>query len=111
MDTADKIREPVLRELIRTAIPISAVIKGTKRGFSVVARFGDRDTTLETARGDVRIFASLDTAALFVQELGLQRFEIDMTDHQPGRLRKARPDRAEALRRTRTRMRQETLGI
>ena len=66
---------------------------------------------LATSRGAIRLFASLDTASIFVKELGIERFEVDMTDHQPGRLRSARPDRAEAMRLSRTKMQQQDLEL
>lgn len=77
----------------------------------VTVYVGEQERTLETARGSTRLFASLDTVASFVCEVGIPRFDVDMTDYQPGRLRKARPDRSVALKQTRTRMQQQALGI
>lgn len=105
------IKEPLLRELIGAAEVVTAVISGRQQGFAIVFRVGDTERTLETSRGSVRLFASLDTAAAFVRGLGIARFEVDMSSHQPGRLRPARPDRAEALRQTRTKLRQQPLGF
>lgn len=76
-----------------------------------MVHLGSSDKTLATSRGAVRLFASLDTASAFVKDLGIERFEVDMTDHQPGRLRSARPDRAEALRLSRTKMQQQILEL
>lgn len=101
----------MLRELVQLAAVEQATIKGTKSGFSVIALVGPKEKVLETARGETRLFASLDTVASFVHELGLPRFEVDMSEYQPGRLRKPRPDRAEALKKTRTRLKQKTLEI
>jgi len=103
------IREPVLRELVRSPVPVRAVVRGAQNGFLVVAQVAGQEKVLETARGGIRRFASLDTAASFVSDLGLPVFEVDMSGYQPGRLRKARPDRAEALKRTRTHMQQQQL--
>jgi hypothetical protein len=47
----------------------------------------------------------------FILEMGVSRFEVDMTGYQPGRLRKARPDRAQALRLTRTKMQQQPFNF
>lgn len=105
------IREPVLRELIQATTALSATISGRDHGFALVIRFGEAERTLGTARGGVRLFASLDTASAFVKELGIDRFEVDMTGHRPGRLRSARPDRAEAMRLSRTKMQQQTLEL
>ena len=105
------IKEPSLRELIGASIAVRVVIRGVGQGFLIVAYIGDQERVLERARGGVRLFASLDTAASFVHEIGLPRFTVDMSDYHPGRLRKARPDRAEALKRTRTRMQQPELEL
>jgi hypothetical protein len=79
----------------------------------IIVRLGNRNKTLTliTSRGKVRLFASLDTAAALMKDIGLSRFQVDMAGHQPGRLRSPRPDRAEALRLTRTRMQQQPLGF
>lgn len=103
------IKEHILREFIRAGGQVRAVIKGQQSGFALTFRVGDSERILATARGIVRLFASLDTASGFVRDLGIPCFEVDMTRHQPGRLRSARPDRAEALRRTRTRLHQQPL--
>ena len=96
---------------MQVAVGVRAVVRGAERGFLVVVRIGEQERTLERARGGPRLFASLDTAASFVREIGLPQFEVDMSDYQPGRLRGARPDRAEALKRTRTRMKQQNLEV
>ena len=84
---------------------------GQKQGFSLAFKVGSLERTLATAKGSVRLFASLDTVGAFVRNLGINRFEVDMASHEPGRLRRARPDRAEALRATRTKLQQQALGF
>lgn len=103
------IKEHVVRELVQVADQVHAVAIGVQGGFALHFQFGDSDKTLVNSRGAIRLFASLNTAGAFVQSVGLERFEVDMTDHEPGRVRGARPDRAEALRQTRTRLRQQDL--
>jgi hypothetical protein len=44
-----------------------------------------------------------------VRELGFERFGVDMTNHEPGPVRGPRPDRAEALRKTKTKLKQGSL--
>lgn len=105
------IREPVLRELIGAAGGVSATISGRERGYALVVHIGASDRLLATSRGSIRLFASLDTASGFVRDLGLEQFQVDMSGHQPGRLRSARPDRAEAMRLSRTRMQQQDLEL
>jgi hypothetical protein len=107
MDPIATIKEPVLRELVQASAVTRATATGQDTGFSVIVRCGEK--TLATTRGSVRLFASLDTAGAFFRDVGLPQFEVDMSGHEPGRLRKARPDRAEALRHTRTKMQQQAI--
>ena len=107
----DIIREPVLRELIQASGTVSASVVGKGSGFAVVVKLGVGEKTLVTSRGQVRLFASLDNAGSFVRDVGISRFEVDMSPYEPGRLRSARPDRAAALRLTRTKMQQQPLSF
>jgi len=109
MEASTTIKEPVLRELVQASAVAGATITGQEKGFSVSVHCGNGDRTLATTRGAVRLFATLDTAGAFIRGVGLPRFEVDMTGHEPGRLRKARPDRAEALRHTRTKLQQQNI--
>src|SRR5437867_11093352 len=95
------ISEGTLRELLSSTSVTSTVAVGQRGGFAIVVRYGEAQRTLASRRGAPRIFASLNTATSFLQRLGLKKFEVDATEFEPGRLRKPRPDRAEALRRTR----------
>jgi len=90
---------------------ITAQVHGRGQGFAVSFRIGDLERILETSRGKVRLFASLDTVGGFVRALGISQFDVDMTSYEPGRLRAPRPDRAEALRSTRTKLKQQLLGF
>jgi len=105
------ITEPILKQLAEASAEMSARIVGQQNALIVIVRVGSGEKTVVTTRGNVRQFASLDTAAGFVRELGISRFEVDVSFYKPGRLRNARPDRAEALRLTRTRMYQQPLGL
>jgi len=107
METFTTIKEPVFRELVQASAVAGATVTGQEKGFAVMVRFGTGEKILATTRGAVRLFASLDTAGAFIRDVGLPRFDVDMSRHEPGRLRKARPDRAEALRRTRTKLQQQ----
>jgi hypothetical protein len=110
MEAAGTIKEPLLRELIQALAPIGATVTGQEKGFAVVVKIANNgEKLLATTRGDVRLFASLDTAGQFIKNVGLPKFEVDMNGYEKGRLRKARPDRAEALRNTRTKIRQQRL--
>lgn len=103
------ITETTLRELIKAGSVSSAVLVGQRGGFAVGVSFADSDRFLSTTRGEVRLFANLNTAAHFLSRFGLVKFEVDATEYVPCRLRKARPDRAAALRKTRTTPEQQSL--
>lgn len=105
----DKVKEALLRELIKAGSPCTACVMGEVGGFSITFHYGTLSRTLSSSRGGTRRFASLNTAADFLKQLGINRFEVDARYYEPGRIRKARPDRAEALRKTRTIPRQQEL--
>lgn len=98
----DAIRESTIRELISSSSLWTASIKGEHCGFSIVFQLGNNARVLLSSRGETRRFANLNTAADFLKQLGLCKFEVDTSSYVAGRIRKARPDRAEALRKTRT---------
>jgi len=103
------IKEITLRELVEASSVRSACVVGQPGGFAVTVRYGEAEKMLASSRGDFRRFASLNTAAEFLRKLGIMKFEVDATNYEPGRLRAPRPDRAEALRRTRTKPKQMTM--
>lgn len=100
------IKEPVLRELVAANSLRSASFVGQTGGFAVNVRYGVGERGLAIARGEIRLFANLNTAGFFLRKHGLTKFEVDATNYEPARLRRARPDRAAALRKTRTKPRQ-----
>jgi hypothetical protein len=103
------IREPTLRELIEANSIRSAYVVGQKGGFAVAFRYAMTERFLASTRGGIRIFSNLTTVATYLRKLGVSRFDVDTANYEPGRLRPARPDRAEALKKTRTRLRQADL--
>lgn len=108
MSITPTIRENVLREFVEAGSIDAALVIGEIGGYRIAVHFGSEQRTLATSRGDVRLF-SLETAARFLREIGFPKFVVDVREYQQGRIRKPRPDRAEALRKTRTRPRQGVL--
>lgn len=104
----ETIKETTLRELVKANSINSVCLAGQCGGYFVKVRYGSSETVLVTTKSVVRLF-SLENAGKFLRAIGLPRFTVDATDYTPGLLRKARPDRAEALRNTRTVMRQTRL--
>lgn len=77
-----------------------AVVFGQPGGFAVLVRYGVNERAVAAQRSRrMRIWRNLNTAATYVrEELGLARFEIDMTDHDPAAVERKRPDTAERQR-------------
>lgn len=106
--TERTIKEPILRELVEACSLSGAVAVGRPGGYSISVRYGMREAQrlLATARGETRVFSNLNTLANYLRGIGISRFEVDSANYKPLRIRPARPDRAEAMRRTRTKLRQ-----
>jgi hypothetical protein len=105
--TTEHARESVVRELVAAGALVRIV--GTRGGYLLRAKLGEVVRTLAATRGNERIFVSLDTASSKASEIGAKTFEVDTTHYEAARIRRARPDRAEALRNSRTRPRQQSL--
>jgi hypothetical protein len=103
-----RIRENALRGLAETSAIQSACVIGARGGYSIVIRYGAVERQLASVRGDVRLF-KLDNASKFLRSIGVYRFEVDATNFEEARMRKPRPDRAEALKLTVTKPRQQVL--
>src|SRR5688500_393299 len=88
------LREGTLRELLGTGAVSAVRLVGGKGGFALTIHCAGIDRTLGSSRGEVRQFASLNTAVDFLRRLGIELFEVDSRSYQPGRTRKPRPDRA-----------------
>ncbi len=105
----EPITQKMLMELVRIGRLDEAILVGRPGGFELLVRYGSFERTLCGARGAARTFAALNTAAGFLRTLGLQKFSVDTSGFEPGRLRKPRPDRATALKKTKTRPTQLSL--
>lgn len=103
------IREATLRELIEAGSIASTAAVGQHGGFFVSIQCGKQKRVLANARGDIRMFANLTNLATYLRRLGVSGFAVDTRQYAAGRVRRPRPDRAEALRRTRTKPRQGDL--
>lgn len=88
-----------LRELIAAGSVRSATLLGQRGGYAVLVRVGLQERILANRVGNARLYARLDTAAKDLREMGLAEFGVNVANFEPGRLRPARPDRAEQLKR------------
>ena len=110
MDTLALITEAALRHLVDMHTAVVVTVAGVPRGFTVQVQSGAGVVkTLQTVRGETRRFASLDTAGAFLKDLGIMNFLVETSGFERGRLRGARPDRAAALKNTRTKPKQQEL--
>ncbi|TDR40484.1 hypothetical protein DFR29_113186 [Tahibacter aquaticus] len=98
------LRETTLRELAAAGALRRVCAAGQVGGFAVAVFCGTAatETYLASTRGEVRVFPNLTTLAAHLRRLGIEQFEVNTAGYEPARVRKARPDRARALRRTRT---------
>lgn len=98
----------MLRELAMAKVIKNACLAGVAGGYTITVMQGAELRTLISARGNPRLF-TLANAAKYLSALGVQRFEVDATCFVPGRIRKARPDRAAALKNTQAKLQQPPL--
>lgn len=104
----DVIKDPTLRELIEARVIEAACVAGQPGGYIITVQQGHHARTLVTSRGVPRLF-TLDNASKYLCGVGLPRFLVDASGFVPGRIRKPRPDRAEALKKTKSVPRQSVL--
>ena len=97
--TVPLVTDSTLRDLVAAGVVEAITATAKDGGFEVVVKFGNAAPVLGNARGDPKLFASLDTIAAQLLKLGVTSFTVDAKGYQPGRVRGPRPDRAEAMRR------------
>lgn len=108
---AEVIGEATLRDLIEKGAVASASAVGQQGGFFVSVQCGRAKRVLASARGSVRLFPNLTSLATYLRRLGVSGFAVDTRQYSAGRVRRPRPDRAEALKRTRASLQQTDLLI
>lgn len=92
------LQEAPLRELIAARVISHVIARGQTGGFVLEVHFGERKAVLASSRGGARTFASLSTVAVLLQRLGHPRFEVDVTNYLPGRVRAAQPERSASMK-------------
>lgn len=70
-------------------------------GWTIMIRYGEHQRTLVAQRsGKIRVFKRFDTLAAYLKDMGINQFEVDITDYDPeGSGKGTRPDRSAALKR------------
>lgn len=99
MTVTATVKLSTLRELADAGSVRSVSLRGQKGGYAVSVRYGTAERVLAGKNGDPRVFATIDTAARQLRDIGVTAFEVDVANYEPGVLRAARPALAETMRR------------
>lgn len=93
----------VVKGLVEANALAGAAVIGQAGGFAVVVRYGKEERAIAAQRSrQIRLWRNLNTAAAYVQhELGVERFEVDMSDLDIAASDRSRPDTAERQRQLR----------
>ena len=87
-----------LAKLVESGAVRAARVISREGGWGVIVTCGKTARPLVAQRGKVRLFAKLETVAVYLRGLGIPHFDVDVVDYDPERARRARPDRAKALK-------------
>jgi hypothetical protein len=93
------VTDSTLRDLVAAGVVEAITATAKAGGFEVRVKFGNAEPVLGNARGQPKLYASLDTIAAQLLKLGIKTFTVDATGYKPGLVRGPRPDRAEAMKR------------
>lgn len=88
-----------LAKLVESGIVRAARVIGQAGGWGIIVTCGKTIRPLAAQRGKARLFSKLETVAVYLRDIGIPRFDVDVVDYDPERARRTRPDRAEALKR------------
>ena len=97
--TAETIDHATLVKLIDAGAVRAAHVIGRAGGWGVMVACGKAVRPLAAQRGRARLFSKLETVVTYLKGIGLNQFDVDAIDYNPNYTRRARPDRAEALKR------------
>jgi hypothetical protein len=80
---------------------LAAHIVGQPGGWAIQVNIANQEHVLTAQRsGDVRLFKKLETLVSYLQDLGIDSFEVDSSAYDPRQLTTyQRPDRTQALKR------------
>lgn len=93
------INHSALAKLVESGAVRVAHVVGRSDGWGVIVKCGRTVLPLAAQRGKVRLFSRLETVAAYLKGIGIARFDVDVMGYDPERARRARPDRAAALKR------------
>jgi len=86
--------------MAQTGLIDAAHIVGRPGGWAVQVSINDQEHILTAQRsGNARLFKKLETLVSYLQELGIEYFNVDTSSYDPKMLKTyQRPDRAQALK-------------
>jgi hypothetical protein len=87
-----------LAKLVESGAVRGTRVIGQAGGWGVVVTCGKTARTLAAQRGKVRLFSKLETVAVYLREIGIPRFAVEVADYDPECVRRARPDRSVAMK-------------
>ncbi len=87
-----------LAKLVEAGAVRAAHVTGRPGGWGVMVKHGRIERPLAAQRGKARLFAKLDTVVAYLKGIGIARFDVDAAHYDASRARRARPDRAAALK-------------
>jgi len=101
--TPETIDGKAVRGLVEARAVKGALLLGQPGGYAVVIRYGTQARAVAAQRSRrMRLWRNLNTAAAYVQnELGVERFEVDMSELDIAAEDRSRPDAAERQRQLR----------
>lgn len=92
------LQEAPLRELIAARVIARVCAVGGHGGFVLEIELGERKALLANSRGSARTFGSIAAIATLMQRLGHTRFEVDVSNYAPGRVRSPQPQRSASMK-------------
>jgi len=95
---APLLSEAMLADLVASGVVEAVTTTRTPDGFVVSVRFGSVERGLGNARGGVKTFASLDTAAAQLERLGIEEFAVKAVGDKPGSAKAPTPKTAEPVK-------------
>jgi hypothetical protein len=95
------INHNVLMHLVQADAVSMATAKAEGDIWTLIIRVGDSEKTVMAKNsGKARIWRKLDTLAKYIKDIGLETFEINVSQYDPSQKSLRRPDSAYTLKRT-----------
>lgn len=98
---SETIDHATFARLVEAGAVRGVVVVGQSGGWGVVIQYGMTERVLAARRGAVRVFRRLETLVVYLKALGIVKYPVDATLHDPEGLKteRKRLDAAERMRR------------